>query len=75
MELQELLKYNILYYNNNNFLINYAYPQKIVDEGSILRIHEINIIDKSDISNIYVKDGWVVIKYENGNKIMLEIEV
>ena len=69
----DLIKYRISSYKSKNSLIEYGQPQIISDEGSIFRIHDLQVISKFGIENIYLENNWIIIIYRNGEKIMLEV--
>jgi hypothetical protein len=85
MKVNDLLRYSYNAIKANNFCHTFGRPQKLKDEGSILRIADLNVINKSSIDKIVLdscengsasenmKSEHIVLIMKNGENIELDV--
>lgn len=69
--MSRLLNYYATSYKNGTFCIQYGQPVPIVDEGPILRVNELQWIDKAQIKSVSIIENTAYIHYTNGEKVEL----
>ena len=73
MIIEELSGYRAVAYRNCRMEMYYDAPQRIVDEGSFLRIGELHIIEKFGICGVEKDGNRVLIGYDDGKFVEVTV--
>ena len=70
-----LSEYRVLMYDDSTIRLFYSYPQDITVEDSVVRIGNLQVINRNEICNITRDSGKVHVKLKNGTDIELQLEI
>lgn len=73
--IDDLSEYRVLMYDDSTIRLFYSYPQEITVENSVIRIGNLQVINRNEICNITRDSDKVLVKLMNGTDIELQLEI
>ena len=73
--IDDLSEYRVLMYDDSTIRLFYSYPQDITVEDSVVRIGNLQVINRNEICNITRDSDKVLVKLMNGTDIELQLEI
>lgn len=75
ISINDLSKYRVLMYDDSTIRLFYSYPQEITVEDSVIRIGNLQVINRNEICHITRDSDMVHVKLMNGTEIELQLEI
>lgn len=73
--INNLSEYRVLMYDDSTIRLFYSYPQEVTVEDSVIRIGNLQVINRNEICNITRDSDMVHVKLMNGTDIELKLEI
>lgn len=75
ISMDDLSEYRVLMYDDSTIRLFYSYPQEVTVEDSVIRIGNLQVINRNEICNITRDSDMVHVKLMNGTDIELQLEI
>ena len=72
--IDDLSKYRVLMYDDSTIRLFYSYPQEVTVENSVIRIGNLQVINRNELCHITRDSDMVHVKLMNGTDIELQLE-
>ena len=73
--IDDLSEYIVLMYDDSTIRLFYSYPQEITVEDSVIRIGNLQVINRNELCNITRDSDKVHVKLKSGTDIELQLEI
>lgn len=73
--IDDLSEYRVLMYDDSTIRLFYSYPQDITVEDSVVRIGNLQVINRNEICSIIHDSDKMHVKLMNGTDIELQLEI
>lgn len=75
ISMDDLSEYRVLMYDDSTIRLFYSYPQEVTVEDSVIRIGNLQVINRNEICNITRDSDMGHVKLMNGTDIELQLEI
>lgn len=70
-----LSEYRVLMYDDSTIRLFYSYPQEIAVEDSVIRIGNLQVINRNEVCNITRDSDIMHVKLKSGVDIELQLDI